>query len=285
MVDGLDLAHLSKWIGREEVADDVLTPSLAARFLATFDDPGPPPQTGELAPDLIHFCLALPAVDTVQLAQDGHPLTGTFLPPVPLARRMWASGSIEFAGELRVGDTVRRISRVADVTVKPGRSGALCFVTIEHTLLARGSVAITEHQNLVYRGASDIQPGLVATATSSPVGVSVEAVAPTPELLFRYSALTFNAHRIHYDLPYATDREHYSGLIVQGPLQATLLARLARRSGGGRRIRHFYFRGVSPAIAGETLLVQAGTPGENGLELWTSRGEGPVAMQALAQWR
>ncbi|MBX9897571.1 MAG: MaoC family dehydratase N-terminal domain-containing protein [Qipengyuania sp.] len=281
----LDLDHLRQWIGREEVSEDVITPALAARFHATLDLPGAPASQGEAAPALIHFCLCQPAAPMTELGSDGHPAKGGFLPPVPLPRRMWASSAIDFHAGLRVGDVVAKRSRVAEVTAKSGRSGNLCFVTVEHEIRARDGLAISERQTIVYREAAGPGASAAPVPEAAPQGVTVETIGPSAPLLFRYSALTFNGHRIHYDLPYATGEEHYPGLVVHGPLQATLLVHLAARCNGGRAPDHFSFRGVQPAIGGEALSLNAGPLIDNSMELWSARPGGPLAMQATAQWR
>lgn len=280
----LDLAHLQQWIGREEVAEDVLTPALAARFHATLGIAGDPAQAGEIAPQLIHFCLCQPAVPMAALGEDGHPSRGGFLPPLPLPRRMWAGSEIDFHGELRVGDTVRRASRIAEVTAKTGRSGTLCFVTVDHEILAGGATVIRERQTIVYRDAPVGGQAAPAPLESAPVGNVVETVDASSTLLFRYSALTFNAHRIHYDRPYATSAESYPGLVVHGPLQASLLIQLAARRRDGRTPTSFNFRGASPAFEGQPLNLHAGSVADDRLALWTAQAGGPVAMHATARW-
>src|SRR5690606_27943509 len=266
MNDQLDMPHLRQWIGREDIAEDILTPSLVEKFNATLGLPGHDVQSGDTAPRLIHFCLCQPAVPMAALGDDGHPSRGGFLPPVPLPRRMWAGSEIAFERELRVGDTIRRQSRVADVAAKTGRSGTLCFVTVDHEISAASGVAVTERQTLVYRaesGTSQVAPA----PEPAPAGVTVEKVDICPVLLFRYSALTFNGHRIHYDRPYAMTEEGYPGLVVHGPLQASLLIHLAARCHGGSPPARFAFRGVSPAFDGQPLGLNAGRVAADELEL------------------
>ena len=277
----IDLDYLRQWVGREDSSEDMLTPSLAARFHATLALPGEPAAQGEEAPPLIHFCMCQPAAPMEALGGDGHPARGGFLPPVPLPRRMWAGGKVDFHRDLRVGDRVSRRSRISDVTAKSGRSGELCFVEVDHEVSVEGELAVSEHQTIVYREGAAAPVAMVAAAP----GEIVETIDVTPPLLFRYSALTFNAHRIHYDLPYATGVEHYPGLVVHGPLQATLLIQLATRGHGGRRPDRFTFRGVAPAFGGERLSLNAGVVRDGVLDMWTARPGGPVAMQATAQWR
>lgn len=283
MNEQLNLSHLQQWIGREDVAEDVLTPALVDKFDATLGGARHAVRPGDVAPRLIHFCLCQPAVAMTALGDDGHPSRGGFLPPVPLPRRMWAGSEIGFARELRVGDTVRRRSRVVDVTAKSGRSGTLCFVTVDHVISVAGLTAITERQTLVYRAETSAQQAVPAPEPA-PAGVTVEAIDMSPTLLFRYSALTFNGHRIHYDRPYAMTEEGYPGLVVHGPLQASLLIRLATRCRGGTPPASFAFRGVSPAFDGQLLGLNAGPITADAQELWSAPVGGSVAMRATARW-
>lgn len=276
----LDEGVLKSWIDREETAVDILTEDLARKFAVTLGTPVPAP--GEPVPALLHFCLGQPALPLDALGPDGHPRRGGFLPPVPLPRRMWAGGEVTFHRDLRVGDTVLRRSRIADVTVKEGRTGRLCFVAVRHAMEVEGRVAVDEIQTIVYRDAMPVSPPAKAPEPA-PTGEHVERILPTPTLLFRYSALTFNGHRIHYDRRYAIEEEGYAGLVVHGPIQATWLCHMAARI-GGRTPSRFVYRGLSPVFDGETVCIHAGAPGEGRLALWTAREGGPVAMSAEASW-
>ncbi|WP_343716363.1 MaoC family dehydratase N-terminal domain-containing protein [Inquilinus sp.] len=275
-----DIDQLRRWIGREETAEDTVTADLARKFHATLDLPGPPPQAGDAVPRLIHFCLAQPAAPTAELGPDGHPARGGFLPPVPLPRRMWAGGNVAFDGELRVGDAVRRTSRIADVVAKQGRTGPLCFVTVEHVIEAGGRAAVRERQDLVYRGPDG---GAKAPAPPAEPGRQQRRVEAGATLLFRYSALTFNGHRIHYDRRHATEAEGYPGLVVHGPLQATLLCHFAAAIRGTPPAR-FVFRSHSTLFDGDAVALHAGEAEGEALRLWTARESGPVAMAAEAFW-
>lgn len=282
MNDEIDLTHLREWIGRRQVAEDVVSPSLVDRFNATIGLKAAPARVGESAPRLLHFCLCITVAPAWELGPDGHAARGGFLPPVPLPRRMWASSKIAFDGDLKVGEAVRRESAVASVEIKQGSGGTLCFVDIDHRIVADGRDAVTERQTLVYR-----QPAAAGTRPSAdvaPQGETVASVDMTPPLLFRYSAITFNSHRIHYDLPYATEEEGYPGLVVHGPLQATLLFQHAARC-QGRAPDSFSFRGLSPATAGAPLALHAGPLTDGRMDLWSAMPDGPVAMQAKAEWR
>lgn len=274
----IDLDHLRDWIGHIEERSEVLTSGLIQRFLATFDRSGPTDEGAE-APALIHLCVTQPAVPASALGADGHPARGGFLPPVPLPRRMWAGGDVVFHAPLRIGDNVRRRSKIADIRLKQGRSGALCFVTVTHEIAGSGGLAVTERQDIVYRGASG------PTAPEALPAAEGSTRRPLPHdatTLFRYSALTFNGHRIHYDSPYATGIEGYPGLVVHGPLQATALLHLAQDLRGERPAR-FSFRSLSPLFSNDDIGLHAEGEGPE-LRLWSARSGGPVAMEAEASW-
>lgn len=277
----IDTDHLRQWIGRQESRSERLDDALTDRFKATFDLAGAT-QDGDVAPLLIHYCLALPVTATAGLGQDGHPVRGGFLPPVPLPRRMWAGGSIVFHGDLRVGDRVTRRSTIRDVAVKQGRSGMLCFVTVDHRIESGGRLAVEERQDIVFRGEeaqSGPEPKRAAAAAS---GTECRRLAASAALLFRYSALTFNSHRIHYDTPYATQIDGYPGLVIHGPMQATLLAQFAEKLMGSG-LRRLDYRALSPLFAISDFTLNAEKEAE-GLRLWTAQVDGPVAMEARATW-
>ncbi len=274
-MQALDLSHLRGWIGRTMQASELLHDGLVQRFNATFGMVEA--ATGDTAPQLIHFCLAQPAAAADEIGLDGHPARGDFLPPVPLPRRMWAAGGVIFHRGLEVGATITRRSRILHVTEKQGRSGPLCFVTVEHEILSGETLAITERQDIVYRD-------IAATALpqgDAPQGQHRQKMNPDPVLLLRYSALTFNGHRIHYDRPYATEVELYPGLVVHGPMQATCLARFASRI-LNRPLRSFRFRSLTPLFDTSAFHLHA-SPSGAGLRLWTARPDGPVAMEAEAE--
>lgn len=246
------------WIGREQRAKDRLDEGLARRWLATFDLD----QDQAILPQGIHFALCTPDAPTTALGEDGHPArddsADSFLPPFPMPRRMWASSAIRFIAPIARGAVIERISRVASISEKEGGSGKLAFVDVEHETHANGTLSVRETQTLVYREAAaldaPLSPPDMSDGQFDPSDWEAHrAITPDPRLLFRYSALTFNTHRIHYDAPYARDVERYRGLVVHGPLTASLLLELAAREMGENRLRHFEFRGVSPAIVGEPL--------------------------------
>jgi 3-methylfumaryl-CoA hydratase len=275
----LDTEHLKRWIGRKDTAQELLTQTIVERFNATFDRVLPVAE-GDAAPLMVHFCLCQPSVPTGMLATDGHPEKGGFLPPVPLPRRMWAGGEIEFHRDIRVGDMVSRVSEIANVQLKEGKTGPLCFVTVNHQISANGQLALLERQDIVYREAQTSVPAPVAKAADP--GENTKPVNASAPFLFRYSALTFNAHRIHYDAPYATAEEHYPGLVVHGPVQATLLCQFAADLKSQSPMA-FAFRSSSPLFGPSELTLNATQSGAE-LKLWTAAHGGPAAMKATARW-
>src|SRR5688572_14095900 len=223
-----DFERLKEWTGRKEVHEDVATAWPVRAMTATLDRADAVPAEGDDIPLGWHWLYFLDAKPASELGPDGHPRRGGFLPPVPLPRRMWAGGRIEFLQPLRIGDEIRRDSEIVSVESKQGTSGSLVFVTVRHTIAARGETAVIEEHDIVYRGAA--QSGESPRGKPAPPGATWQrTLVGDPVLLFRYSALTFNGHRIHYDLDYAKNEEHYPGLIVHGPLQTTLLLDLCRR--------------------------------------------------------
>ena len=281
----VDIDHLRSWIGRTQEKSDTVSPRLVESINAIFNaSSGLAP--GDPAPLGIHWCLAPDIAPTSALGPDGHPARGDFLPPVPLPRRMWAGGQVEFSGDFRVGDNVTRRSRIDNVTEKTGRSGALVFVTVRHDYLTSRGVVLTERQDIVYRDQetkSTARPDgeTQARPTAEPtVADHSREIDASATLLFRYSALTFNGHRIHYDLHYATQVEHYPGLVFHGPLQATYLMRLAAET-STRALRAFSYRSVAPLFAGGTVSIHA-TNRPDGIELWTADGQRNPTMKAAA---
>jgi 3-methylfumaryl-CoA hydratase len=276
------------WIGREERRSDRIDAGLFARWCATLDRDSP---QGGAVPQGLHWCLSTPDAATAKLGPDGHPMRdegpASFLPPLPdLPRRMWASSKVEFHAVLRVGEAVERVSRVLSVTEKSGGSGRLVFVEVQHETSGANGLAVREVQSLVYREAA--APG--SPPASPPLGEGTfdpaewtahRAVSPSEALLFRYSALTFNSHRIHYDLPYAVDQENYRGLVVHGPLTATLLLDLAQRELGDNSLKSFAFRGISPAICGEMLHLVLRSK-DAAIELGAFSDDGRQVMSASA---
>ncbi len=278
----LDIAHLQTWIGRRETLSDVVAPWPVVALAALLDRDDPYPTHDTTLPPGGHWLYFRPAARQSDLGPDGHPRLGGFLPPVPLPRRMWAGGRIEFLAPIRMGETIHRVSEVRAVEIKNGKSGPLVFVLVAHEISGAGGVLLREEHDIVYREAPT--PGVAAKSTPAPDNaVWRRQISPDPVMLFRYSALTFNGHRIHYDQPYATKVEGYPGLIVHGPLIATLLMDLLRREAPAARLARFEFRALAPLFDTAPFAVE-GRPGSGGqsAEVWAKTPDGALAMTAQA---
>ncbi len=273
---------LTAWIGREETHRDTLD-TRPARQMRSILPGADPLDTGDALPPLWHWAYFPDIAPLSELGRDGHKARGGFLPPVPLPRRMWAGGRLSFHGDLRLGDAVEKTSRILDVREKSGRSGALCFVTVEHRFSVDGALKLTEEHDIVYR--EDPAPDAPKpTPPQAPDGAGqTETVDPGPVMLFRYSAVTFNGHRIHYDRDYCRDVEGYPGLVFHGPLTATLLADLARRA-AGRDLARFAFRAHSPLFDTEPFAICARVAGDQA-DLWAAGPGNALAMRAEATYR
>jgi 3-methylfumaryl-CoA hydratase len=283
MTEKPDLDHLRQWIGRGTEASDVVTGQLVRGLRATLFLEIGAPKPGDAAPFTVHWCLAQPVFPMSELGPDGHPTRGGFLPPVPLPRRMWAGGELEFLDMLRVGDEVTRRSEISDVTMKTGSTGALCFVTVAHVVSTARGIAIRERQDIVYRDLPSGPPPAAKPTPPPPVAAHRETHMADPVLLFRYSALTFNGHRIHYDRDYVTKVEGYPGLVFHGPMQAALLVECAARLHGGTAPRKFSYRGVQPLFDGSEFSINANKTAA-GMELWTANAAAMPTMKASAEW-
>ncbi len=279
-----------RWIGRELVAHDRIDPGLVTRWLATLDRDAPADGS---VPQGLHWCLCLPDAPTAGLGADGHPrrddTPDSFMPPVPLPRRMWASSQVAFLAPLTAGEAVSRTSRIVAITQKSGSSGALVFVEVAHETAGAAGVAVREMQSIVYRDAAAADaplspPAPGAARFDGSAWDAQRTLTLGAPLLFRYSALTFNSHRIHYDLPYAQASERYRALVVHGPLTATLLLDLARRQLGDNALQSFTFRGVSPAMCDEALhLVMRRDAAEIELAAFAADGRQVMAGSARAR--
>lgn len=276
----LDIDRLRGWIGRKQEKSDVITVRMAEMFNAIFDVDDPVAEGSE-APAGIQWCLAPDIVRMSGLGPDGHPRKGGFLPPIPFPRRMWAGGELNFHGRFHVGDEVLRQSLIADVVLKTGRSGSLVFVTVRHDYRTKRGLVLQERQDIVYReqdpgAAAGKAPDITAPSPQPDFSMAIEA---SPTLLFRYSAITFNGHRIHYDFPYVTNEEFYPGLVVHGPLQATFLLKSAVERSGGSFPKQFAFRSVRPLFAGHSFTVNARKV-DGSDTLWVAGADGGTTMSA-----
>lgn len=275
------MENLADWIGRSEDGADAVDPRHIATLAATLNRDALP--EGAALPPLWHWSLFRPLAPSAQIGTDGHPRLGGFMPPIPYPRRMWVGGRIDFVRPLCVGAKVARKTTITDVTEKSGRSGGLIFVTLRHEVSDDAGIAITEEQDLVYRPAV-----AVAAPPPAPTEQAERQTAdwripmtPDPVLLFRFSAATFNGHRIHYDEAYARNEEGYRGLVVHGPLTATLLGeRLAQNC--PQPVTRFEFRARQPLFCNEPLAICGRKTGDRSFDLWAETPNGEVAMSATA---
>jgi 3-methylfumaryl-CoA hydratase len=275
-----DLETLSEWIGKTERNRDFLD-QFPLRGLAALLNYSTPPWADGQLPPLAHWLYFLPVAREDELDNDGHPKRGGFLPPVPLERRMWAGGRLEFNNPLHVGSDCERHSEIADIQVKDGSSGRLVFVIVRHEIFSQGQSCLIEEQDIVYRDP------LIASAPTAPPSKQkdspkadvVRTVTTTPMTLFRFSALTFNSHRIHYDETHAKVVEGYDERVVHGPLLATMLADLFYRSAPRKRILRFSFRALKPLFVNTPVdLCLSWT--SNGAKVWTQSDAGEITMRA-----
>lgn len=275
-----DADILRQWIGREESLDDTL-PLGPANLMEMTLDRQPVLGAGDVLPPLWHWLYFLRSAPLSALGRDGHPAKGGFLPPVVLPRRMWAGGRFGFSGDLHIGAQVNKRSVIKDVALKTGRSGALCFVTVRHEVGSDDRLAFWEEHDIVYREdpAPDAKPRLTPEIGND--WTTRETITPSEVMLFRYSALTFNGHRIHYDRDYARDVEGHAGLVVHGPLIATMLLDLAQRMHGGARPKTFEFRAASPLFDTAPFTLNARQE-ESAVALAAATPQGRLAMQATA---
>ncbi|MEM9468341.1 MAG: MaoC family dehydratase N-terminal domain-containing protein [Actinomycetota bacterium] len=276
-----DIEILREWIGREQVIVHPIEPGVVQRFEHTLDRE-PTLDVGDPLPPLWHVAFFLEVAPTAGLGVDGHPERGGFLPPVALPRRMWAGSRIEFGAPIPIGSDAVKTSTVDDVVIKEGTSGTLCFVTVSHRTEVDGVRCLDEQQDLVYRDDPDADAPKPSPKRAPDDAEVSETVAPSEVLLFRYSALTFNGHRIHYDRRYASAVEGYDGLVVHGPLTATLLADLAVRTAGP--LQSFSFRGTAPLLDTAPFTIH-GRRTDDGMALWAATPGGGLAMTATSTHR
>ncbi len=276
--------NLQDWVGKTERVKDRIYPTPVRALALTLDHPQLAVEEGAPLPEIWHWLYFLPLVAQSEIGVDGHPRRGGFLPPIALERRMWASGRLVFYQDVRIGEEITKTSEILKISEKEGKAGKMVFVTVKHSISSARGVAIDEEQNIVYLP----MPKTYVPAPPNPAPEDLawqETYAVDPVLLFRFSALTFNAHRIHYDINYAAEVEKYPGLVVHGPLQALLLLELARKRNPGRRPAHYEFRAVRPLFAFDQVRLGGRSRPEGGHDLYAINTEGNMTMQATVSWR
>lgn len=284
------LSNLRTWVGRTESLTDQISMAPMRGLSATLDRNDPEPKLGDVLPPLWHWLYFLPHTRQSELGPDGHTAKGGFLPPVPLPRRMWAGSRFEWHAPICVGDTITRTSIVQSVEHKVGKSGDLVFVKVTHELRNGAQLCLSEAHDIVYKPAPlanevAAQPILASKLLEPGIALWQREVVPDDVLLFRYSALTFNGHRIHYDRSYVTQQEGYPGLVVHGPLIATLLVDLLRRN-TDKSLKKFEFKAVRPSFEcadGRSIHLSAQTKDNKHVSLWAQDHEAYLTMQATAE--
>ena len=281
----IDLEQLKTWVGRSTQTGDTVTPRMVEEFRATFEPWLAPVADPGHAPLAMQWCLAPGMAGMSSLSPDGLPTGTGFVPAVDLPRRMWAGGAITSFGPLPVGVPVVRRSTIADVALKTGRTGQLLFVSTDHDYLAGGELVIRDRQDAVYReAASEAEAAAPPPAASAPEPADTSwTIEPSAVLLFRYSAMTFNSHRIHYDRPYAMGAEGYGGLIVHGPLQGSLAFNLAAVI-GGRAPDRFAYRNLSPLTDDGPFQVKGRREADGSVAIWTEHASGRTCLRGVATW-
>jgi 3-methylfumaryl-CoA hydratase len=279
----VDIDHLRKWIGKIDNVTDYVTPIVEQRYRATLNMDIGNPKDGDPVTSGLHWMLGWNLVKNDELGVDSHPALGEFLPPVPLPRRMWAGSEIKVLKPIRVGDKVIKQSTVADIQVKEGRTGLLCFVTAEYNFLVNDEVTINEKHNIVYRDISKSGGGSGYSKDIPEKADLIEKIFMHPTILFRYSAIGFVGHRIHYDHPYTVNEENYPGLIVHGPLQATYLLRAAEKL-MGKPVKSFTHKVMAPVFADSEYMVGVDKMDDGSVSCWGATKEFGVTMRAEAKF-
>lgn len=280
----MNAVNLQDWVGRIEELHDRIDPTPVLAMARTLDYRGFIVKVGAPLPELWHWLYFLPMTAQSEIGADGHPKKGGFLPPVALERRMWASSRLTFHQDLLIGEEIHKTSEILKVSEKQGKTGGMVFVTVRHSVHSKQGLAITEEQDIVYLP-------MPKSFTPPPPNFAPETLQwrenypVSPVLLFRFSALTFNSHRIHYDRNYATEVEKYPGLVVHGPLQALLLMESAKKHYSGERPATYTFRAVRPLFDFDQIIIGGQSKSDGGHELYTVNGDHHIAMQASIHWR
>ncbi len=280
----LDASYLKQWVGKQESIEETIAAEPLHRMRATLDMEPVIVRPGDPVPALWHWAYFLTPVRASELGYDGHPALGGFMPPVPLPRRMWAGGEFTFGQPVRVGDRAKKLSTVRDVKIKQGRTGLLCFVEVEHSVSVDDEPRFSEIHNIVYRDKKQSGEGEVLSPQAPGNAEWSRTVVPNSTQLFRYSALTFNGHRIHYDLDFCRQTEGYPGLVFHGPLTATLLLQLAEEYSPGRSVTTYDFRAYSPLFDNAAFSLNGRLEGDVA-EMWASNADGQLAMKSKVRFR
>jgi 3-methylfumaryl-CoA hydratase len=276
--------NLQDWVGKTEAVMDHIYPTPVKALALTLNDSNLEVREGAHLPEIWHWLYFLPMVARSEIGSDGHPKRGGFLPPIALERRMWASGRLTFHQDLLIGDQITKTSEILKVSEKEGKAGKMVFVTVKHSIFSERGVAVEEEQNIVYLP----MPKAYTPAPPNPAPEDLEwkdAYLIDPVLLFRFSALTFNAHRIHYDIQYATQIEKYPGLVVHGPLQALLLLESARKRNPDKKPVYYEFKAVRPLFDFDQLHIGGQVRTDRGHDLYAINADGNITMQAAVSWR
>ncbi len=279
----LDADYLGQWIGNKETTGETISVEPLHRMRALLDYTPKTMSDGELVPPLWHWAYFINPARASELGRDGHAAQGEFMPPVPLPRRMWAGCQLKFSAPLRVGETARRESTVRDVKLKQGRSGILCFVDVEHAILVGDELKLTEIHNIVYRDTKQPDDDKARSPQAPDDAQWTRAMKPDSTLLFRYSALTFNGHRIHYDLDFCRQQEGYPGLVFHGPLTATLLIEMLSQQNPGKSLESCDYRAYSPLFDDASFTLNGKMDGTDAI-LWARNPQGRMAMKATVSF-
>jgi 3-methylfumaryl-CoA hydratase len=280
----MNQVNLQDWVGKTEEVTDHIYPTPVKALALTLNDSNLAVSEGARLPEIWHWLYFLPMVARSEIGSDGHPKRGGFLPPIALERRMWASGQLTFEQDLLIGDQITKTSQILKVSEKEGKAGKMVFVTVKHSIRSERGLAVEEEQNIVYLS----MPKAYTPAPPNPAPDDLgwkDGYPIDPVLLFRFSALTFNAHRIHYDIQYATEVEKYPGLVVHGPLQALLLLESACKRNPGKKPARYEFRAVRPLCDLDHLYIGGQLRADGGHDLYAINTDGNITMQAAISWR
>jgi len=285
LIDANSLTHLQHWQGLSESRTDQLNLTPVRGLCAMLDREDAEPKNGDVLPPLWHWLYFLPVAKQSDIGDDGHPKRGGFLPPVPLPRRMWAGGRLHWHQAMHLSEEVQRVSSIEKVQHKHGKSGELLFVQVMHRFSNAMGLCLEETHDIVFRPAADASAKPALGVKPAFTAVWQRDIIPDDVLLFRYSALTFNSHRIHYDRRYVTEVEGYPGLVVHGPLLATWMVELLRQH-RPRALQSFEFKAVKPVFvrADQHAISICAHPDNEQVHVWVQDHEGDVCMQATARW-